>query len=62
MKKKYVTPSEVFMDMELEHHLLSGSQVMSDGYVDDITYGGVTDGSVTPEAKPYNVWDADWSK
>lgn len=41
--------------------LLSSSEVISDGYVDDLSYGGVADGSVTPEAKQYNVWDDDWS-
>ena len=64
MKKKYMPPSVMIVHLNSQRHLLfSSSDVTSDGdYVTGLTFGGVFDGSITPEVKSHNIWDDDWSE
>lgn len=59
MKKKYQIPS-VTTDYAIPiNPLLTQSNSITSEV--GITYGGVSDGTLTPEVKRYSVWEDDWS-
>ncbi len=48
--------------VSVQQYLTTSNNVTSTGDVTGMTYGGVSDGTVAPETKHYNVWDEDWNK
>lgn len=62
MKKEYIIPSVILM--QLEDELLFGqNSIRADGQLPGtgIEDGGDSDGTEDPEAKSFNVWD-DWAE
>lgn len=63
MKKAYIIPETQTLRISVERIMVGSNDIISSGDVTGIMYGGVTDGSVSPEAKrSYDVWEEDWSK
>ena len=55
MKKTYIIPNTLVMQLNAQEHIMDGSAKMS-GDVSDVTYGGRSEGGMQSDTKS-NDWD-----
>ena len=62
MKKNYIVPQINLVKLNTE--LMIAGSAHATGDVADVTYGGVSGGSMSADVKRdnYSVWDDDWSE
>ena len=63
MTKRYLKPSVAVAEISIEHHLMAGSNTITDrtGIDNGFGWGGQSDGSVEINAKnnKYDIWGLD---
>jgi len=60
MKKTYIQPSTLTVEMQHTSHIMEPSRVISDGVFDESILDGDGTGTSTPRVKATNIWDEEW--